>query len=116
MRPRAVMTLLDISESTFYRWVQSGSMPQAHYLVMLSVARGLPVLPSRSGQWDGHFFGRSGELRTPTGYGIYPRDLWLFEFANKNGLMEHTKLVTTESFQGAWYGLEAANDDGPRLA
>ncbi|WP_423824066.1 hypothetical protein V5738_08875 [Salinisphaera sp. SPP-AMP-43] len=116
LRPDQIRTLLDISESTFYRWQRAGRLPRPAWLVLRSVALGLPVLPSRSNQWRDHRFGRNGALYTPTGYPIYPGDLWLFEFANKNGILEPAKKLAKDGFQGARLGLEAANDDGPRLA
>ncbi|MES1935447.1 hypothetical protein [Salinisphaera hydrothermalis] len=108
------MTLLDISESTFYRWKLIGTMPRAHYLVLRSVARGLPVLASMSRVWDGHYFGVDGALYTPTGYPMYPADLWLFEFANRNGCLEPAKRLAKHAAND-WQHV-AANDDGPMLA
>ncbi|KEZ78979.1 hypothetical protein C41B8_02577 [Salinisphaera hydrothermalis C41B8] len=92
MRPDQITTLLEISPATLYRWRSTGRMPRAAFLVLASVASGLPVLPSRSHQWSGHRFGRDGALYTPTGYPIYPADLWLFEFAQRNdGCLEPAK-------------------------
>lgn len=89
-------------------------MPRAAFLVLASVASGLPVLPSRSHQWDGHRFGRDGALYTPTGYPIYPADLWLFEFANRNGCLEPAKRLANHAANDCHH--VAANDDGPMLA
>ena len=72
---------------TFERWRTIGGMPRAAHLVLASVASGLPVLPFRSHQWADHRFGPDGALYTPTGYPIYPADLWLFEFAQVNGML-----------------------------
>lgn len=87
LRDDQIKTLLNISESTFYRWQRSGRLPRAAWLVLRSVALGLPVLPSRSHQWEDHRFGRNGALYTPTGYPIYPCDLWVLEFARMNCML-----------------------------
>ena len=91
LRREQILTLLDISESTLRRWERSNCMPRAAWLVLRSVAQGLPVLPSRSDQWHGHRFGPNGALYTPTGYPIYPADLWLFEFLMINGEISQAK-------------------------
>jgi len=116
LRPKAIMTLLDISECTFYRWKRSGQMPRSAWLVLRSVAQGLPVLPSRSHQWELHRFGRDGALYTPTGYPIYPYDLWVFEFANKNGILRLARSMASTVYQDAIRTRPAANDVGPLIA
>jgi hypothetical protein len=85
LRSEEIKTLLHISDSTLYRWKRSGLIPRAPWLVLRSVAQGLPVLASRSHQWAGHRFGPDGALYRPNGYPIYPGDLWVFEFLNING-------------------------------
>lgn len=79
------MMLLDISESTYYRWRAGYRMPRAASLVLRSVARGLPVLASRSRMWEGYRFAVDGSLRRPNDYPLFPGDLWLYEFLMLNG-------------------------------
>lgn len=85
LRPRQIMMLLDVSQSTYYRWRAGYPMPRAAWLVLRSVAQGLPVLPSRSDMWDGYRFAVDGSLRRPNDYPLYPGDLWLYEFLMING-------------------------------
>ena len=85
LRPQQIMMLLDVSQSTYYRWRAGYPMPRAAWLVLRSVAHGLPVLMSRSSMWDGHRFAVDGTLRRPNDYPLYPGDLWLYEFLMING-------------------------------
>lgn len=110
LRRTDILTLLDISDSTLRRWERSGRMPRAAWLVLRSVAQGLPVLVSRSRQWLDHRFGPDGALYTPTGYPIYPSDLWVLEFARLNGMLparaHHRGLKTV-----GWNEQAAANEE-----
>lgn len=108
LNDRQIMFLLGCSQSTWYRWLKVG-FPHLQTLVLRSLATGLPVSAAHSDLWEGHTFNAHGQLITPTGYPIYPNDLWLFEFMQRNGMNRDAWLITS-GVQGA-NGHVAANDE-----
>ncbi|MGB7756776.1 MAG: hypothetical protein WBL23_12000 [Salinisphaera sp.] len=63
----------------------------------------------------GHRFARDGPLYTPTGYPIYPADLWLFEFAQRNDMLTAARAWSSALHGGQPVPL-AANDEPPEIA
>lgn len=110
-----ISTLLQVKTTTIKRWRREGHVPHQAGLILRSVALGLPILMSRSEQWDGHRFRPTGELETPTGYAIYPCDLWLFEFMQRNQMTRVAKQIIEDSRQNAVIDHRAANDDAPQI-
>lgn len=84
LNDRQIMFLLGCSQSTWYRWLETG-FPRLQHLVLRSLATGLPIAAGTANLWEGWRFRADGALYGPTGYPLFPYDLWVFEFLNKNG-------------------------------
>lgn len=107
LNDRQIRLVLGCPQSTWYRWLKVG-FPHAQTLILRSLASGLPVSAAHSHLWEGHSFNPRGQLITPTGYPLYPRDLWVFEFMQRNGMNRDAWRITSGT-QGA-NGDAAAND------